>query len=518
MFFKLFQKIHPSFILIGFFLGIVAGDILIHIFRYTFFASVLWLFVAILVLVFSLIFPRPIFLVSAFLAGLILISFRATPDFSASKTFESLIGREVEISATIIKDPNVSDDKTALTLSDLEIFPETGTVTGSARGAKSKAAVSQDLAPSASGPVTVKVVGKIYASLPGNPKTEKPLRRSDRIVLKGKLSAGFGTYLASMYRPEIIKVSRAEPGDFFLNLRDGFADKVQEKIPGKEAGLALGYLLGMRGGVDKDFEEALRTVGLTHIIVASGTHLSILASFAKKLFGRLSRFAGFFGATGFIVIFVGITGFTPSMSRAAPVALLGLLAWYLGRDRSPARILLAVMAGTLIWNPTNLLDLAWLLSFASFTGIMIFSPLLSSFFYGAKKPGYLAELIFSSLSATLLCAPILIYFYGSISLISIFANLLILPTISAVMGLTFLTGALNLALAPLSEASAYLAKILLDYHFAIVSFLGEQKYFLINLGAGDVRVFLCYIPIAIISCVAFIRGRSRRSRTVVAHQ
>ena len=494
-------------------LGVIAGDILIHIFRYEFFMSLAWLFVSLTLLIFTIIFPRKIFLPLAMIAGIILISFRATPDFLAEKTLKDAVGHEITIAATVQKDPNVSEDKTTLVLTP--------------------AALS----------------GKLFASLPKDPKTAEKIQRGDKLTLRGELKDGFGTYAGFLYRPEILNHEKGN--DPFLKIRDTLAENVRKNLPEKEAGLALGYLLGIKSGVDKDFEQTLRIVGLTHIIVASGTHLSILASFARKIFGRATRLFGFLGAAALIGTFVGITGLTPSMSRAAPVALLSLLAWYLGRDRSPARTLLIVAAGTLLLDPANLLDLAWLLSFASFTGIMVISPLIKSLFYGAsgtatsggvatstaKKPGYIAELVIASLSATFACAPILLYYFGSISLISIFANLLILPTISIVMALTLLTGVLNLvALTPLAGVSAVPLKILLDYHFAVVNFLGEQKFFLISLGgtgttgagtsvatsstltgtgSGTPLVFLLYVPLIALIAASLVIGRRRRRRSIL---
>lgn len=484
--------------------GVLAGDILIHLFRYEIFGPIFFLFVAIVLLLFAIRISRRWVVILAFFAGVSLISFRAAPDFMAIKTFENFFGDLSDqesitavVSGKILKDPDLDGDKTALVLTDLNI-----------NGAD--------------------YAGKVYTKFTNAIETESPLKRSDRVKLEGTLLNGFGTYLAYLYRPKIKSVTRSESGDFFLNLRDDLAKQIKKYLPKKEAGLALGYLLGMRQGVDKDFEETLRVVGLTHILVASGTHLSILVSFAKKIFGKISRTLGFFGGSIFALIFVGITGLTPSMSRAAPVAILGLVAWYLGRDRSPFRVLLVVMAGTLILNPTNLLDLAWLLSFGSFGGIMIVPPIIKNILFSkTHPPGFLAELIIASFSATLVCAPILIYFFGSISLISILANLLILPTISIVMGLTFLTGifasfcsllgagnAGGSLTAPLEWVANLLGmatKILVDYHFFVVDFLGEQNYFLIKMEAGNPIVFLLYlalIPLGVVGVKGHLRAQA----------
>ncbi len=475
--------LHPSWAIIVFSVGVLAGDILIHLFRFNFFAPTIWLFVALVALIISIKIPSWLTLPLALISGIIMISFRAAPDFISVQDFAQIIDHHVVISGTVAKDPDKSENKISIVLQDPTISDRV-------------------------------FRGKIYINLPSKSATDGDIHRSDRLILEGKPSPGFGTYLAYLYHPTVKSVTRPEPGDFFLDLRDNFASQIRKFIPDDESGLALGYLLAIRSGVDDNFEETLRTVGLTHIIVASGTHLSILVSFARKIFGRFSRFAGLFSALIFIASFVGITGFTPSMTRAALVSSLGLIAWYFGRKFVPWRLLLIAVAITLLISPTNLCDLAWLLSFASFSGIMLLSPALTDFFFGhTKKPGLIAETVLSSLSASLLCTPILIYFYGSFSLISIFANVLILPTISIVLGLTLLTGLFAcINFSPLAWATGQVVKILIDYHINVVNFLGSQKYFLLSFDSGNpvVFVFLIFLTLFwLVRCVLLRRHRRR---------
>lgn len=51
--------------------------------------------------------------------------------------------------------------------------------------------------------------GKLYVSLGSRPS----IQRSDEVVLKGKIAEGFGSFAATLYRPDIISVSRPEPGE-----------------------------------------------------------------------------------------------------------------------------------------------------------------------------------------------------------------------------------------------------------------------------------------------------------------
>jgi competence protein ComEC len=235
-------------------------------------------------------------------------------------------------------------------------------------------------------------------------------------------------------------------------------------------------------------------VGLTHIVVASGAHLSILVEVARKIFGKVSRFAGVFGAIGFILFFMCMVGWTPSIMRAGIMAILTLITWYVGRKIAPLRMILMVMAGTLLIDPTFIINLGWMLSFASYAGIMLLGPRLNKFFYGEKKPGFIASTVLTTLAATLMTLPITLFYFGQVSLISVVANLLILPTLSVAMGLTFLTGVVA-GLPFIEIVVSSMAIWLLDFHIGVVEFFGGMEQFLVKIEPYNPWVFLIYVAV-----------------------
>ena len=159
-----------------------------------------------------------------------------------------------------------------------------------------------------------------------------------------------------------------------------------------------------------------------------------------------------------------------------------------------------VAALTLILNPGFVVNLGWLLSFASFGGIMILGPKLTRFFYGEKKPGFVAETVLTTIAATLMTLPITLFYFGQVSLISVVANLLILPTLPYAMGLVFLTGVV--AGMPFVEMIvSSMATWLLDFHIGVVGFFGEMEQFLIKIDPYNAWVFLIYVPIMILLLV-----------------
>ena len=435
-------------------MGVIGGIILGLVFRINYFASAIWLVMVIFVLILAYLKPRIILVSLALVAGMILAFFRVATELRGENYVRQFYGQTVEVSGVVDGDPETDE-----------------------KGTKIKLKTEN---------------GDLYATLRKN----KKIQRSDKVVLRGKMSEGFGVYAGYLYQPTVVEVSRPEPGDLILAVRNWFAERIARLVPDPEIKLGLSYLLGMKSGLPDDLNEKLRMVGLVHIVVASGAHLSILVEIAKKIFGKLSRFAGLLLSILFILFFMAMVGFTPSILRAGVMSILTILAWYVGRKVTPIRMILMVAAFTLLLNPMFLINLGWLLSFASFGGIMILGPKFTKFFYGEKKPGFVAETIITTLSATLMTLPITLYYYGMISLISVVANLLILPTLSWAMGMVFVVGVVSGL--PLAEvAVSFAATKLLDFHIAVVNFFGEMKSFVVEIPQYQPLVFLIYLLILV---------------------
>ena len=345
-------------------------------------------------------------------------------------------------------------------------------------------------------------IGSVYVMLNG----EHEIERSSRVSLEGKLEEGFGTYVAFIKEPKIISIEQPDQKDFALTIRDWFSERFQKLIPDEtESGLALSYLLGQKVLLTSDLKDALRLVGLSHIVVASGFHLSVVVSVAKKRFGKVSRFATFAGATVMLASYISITGFTPSMMRAGLATFLSLWAWYYGRHFHPARLILYVMALSLLIDPGNVNNLAWQLSFASYIGIIFLTPLLTKTLFGDKQPGCFTTIIIASVAAQSLCLPLAIYNYGTIPGLAILANLFISPLIAPTMLLTFLTGLT--AFAPL----AWLTRLLLKVQIGIINRLAGIPWGSIEIVKYDARVFLVW-PIIIVVAIIMFRSTGHSYR------
>lgn len=482
LFKSLIRPIHQSYFAVALCIGILIGTILALVFRINFFSSPLWLIVAGLSLVIAYLKPRAALFGIAIFAGLLLSFYRATQELQGEDYIRQFYDQTVIITGTVDGDPNNDESGTKFKLKNLQ-FGE--------------------------GEKIHQTVGNIYVTLKSTPE----IARSDRITLESKLLDGFGTYAGYLYKPSVKNLAHPSPGDPILNTRNWFADKIKSVISEPVSDLGLSYLLSMKTGLSDDLSDNLRTVGLVHIVVASGAHLSILVEIARRIFGKFSRFSGLLFSVIFILFFMALVGFTPSIMRAGIMSILTIIAWYVGRKFAAWRLILIVAAATLLISPSYIINLGWLLSFASFTGIMVLGPRLSQFFYGQRQPKFIASTILTTISATLMTLPIILYYFGTVSLISVIANLLILPTLPFAMGLTFLTGVVA-DIPFINTVVGFLTTKLLDFHIATVSFFAEARSFLIEIDPYQSWVFLIYSLVIILLGSGLIRQKMLKSKQV----
>lgn len=206
-----------------------------------------------------------------------------------------------------------------------------------------------------------------------------------------------------------------------------------------------------------------------------------------------------------------MVGWTASILRAGIMTLLDLVTWYVGRKFESWRIILIVMAATLMINPLFVTNLGWLLSFASFIGIMMLGPVVTRYFYGSRKPGFVASMMITTMCATVMTLPITLYYFGAVSLILVVANLVILPTLPWAMGMVFATGVCA-GVPVVADVMAWGAKALLDYHITMVGWFAGMDAFLIEVPRYQAVVFVIYAVVAGAAIVAFFVKKRRKMR------
>lgn len=454
------QWLHVSWLVAALSCGVIVGVILVRFVPYGFFADLSWLGVGLCVCYF-LSKQRLWAVVPVIMAGIVLGLWRGSVGQTGLDFYASRIGQVVQVSGRVLEDPDI-DKKGQTVLRLIDIIIDTHKLPG-----------------------TIWVV---------TPKTHA-IKRSDMVMVEGKITEGFAAFAAKMTRANVVSVERAVPGDVAVGVRDWFADRVRMHLPETEAALGMGFLTGLRRALPPDLMSALQIAGLTHVIVASGYNLTILVRLARRLFAKTSKYLATLSAGLMILGFMALTGASPSMSRAGLVSGISLAIWYYGRTIHPFVLLPFAAAITLLINPQYAWgDLGWQLSFAAFAGVMVLSPLLHRYFFGRKPPGNVRQIIGETLSAQIMTLPILIMSFGAMSNVALIANILILPFIPLAMLLTFLLGVVS-DIQPIATILSIPTELLLRYMIEVAQWFADQSWAQMEIHITWWQMVMMYIVI-----------------------
>lgn len=339
---------------------------------------------------------------------------------------------------------------------------------------------------------------KLFVTLSESQLKGRAIYRDDTLLLRGKLSAGFGAYDASISYADIEMIYPTHLQNYALRFRDWFSDKVHLQLSSPEAELGLGYLVGQKGSIEPDIINSFRKTGLTHVLVASGYNLAILVALARKILFRLSRFTAVSGGLLFIIFFMFLAGFSPSLTRAGLVAGLSLVAWYFGRSFNPVILILFTAAVSVLWQPSYLQgDIGWYLSFLSFVGILLLSPFLQKYFYGNTEGSMLRSLLIDTLSAQIMTLPLVMFVFKEYSVIALIANVLVVPFIPLAMFLVATSGLLGIVLGNSWQALSFPAKVVIRYTRFIPEKLSEMPWVMQKISVTAWGLTISYVFIGI---------------------
>lgn len=261
-----------------------------------------------------------------------------------------------------------------------------------------------------------------------------------------------------------------------------------------QAALLTGILLGIETGIPADLMEAFSATSTTHIIAISGFNISIIAGLliglARRLFGK--RRAMPWALAG-IIIYTILVGASAAVVRAAIMGCLYVIATHYGRQTEALTSLMAAATLMTLLNPQTLWDLGFQLSFAATLGLILYTPVLQSWFERllsrALSPGtakqtveVLNEALIVTLAAQITTMPIIVYHFRRLSLVTLLSNFLILPAQPGVMlcgGLATIAGLIWL---PLGQVIGWIAWLFLTYTIRAVEITASVPYASFNLG------------------------------------
>ena len=146
---------------------------------------------------------------------------------------------------------------------------------------------------------------------------------------------------------------------------------LDQLYPPREAGFLHALLTGDKTGLEETDRNNLNRVGLGHVVVVSGLHVTFLMGFLTLFLDPKKK-----GQLGLLllilVLFCLMTGNGPGTVRATVLCAMALLAQQLGRDYHSLTGLCAALLVLLAANPYAAANAGLQFSFLSTLGILLF--------------------------------------------------------------------------------------------------------------------------------------------------
>ncbi|MDY7013499.1 MAG: ComEC/Rec2 family competence protein, partial [Cyanobacteriota bacterium] len=155
--------------------------------------------------------------------------------------------------------------------------------------------------------------------------------------------------------------------------------RAQVRSLGSPVGQLVSSMVLGRRAVDLPFEvqDSFRQAGLSHVLAASGFHVSLLLGLLLVLTRKLGARTRLGIGLTTLLVYVGLTGLQPSVMRAALMGAGALVALSAERKVKPLGLLLVVAAVLLLVNPLWIWDLGFQLSFLATGGLIVTVPAIT---------------------------------------------------------------------------------------------------------------------------------------------
>lgn len=299
------------------------------------------------------------------------------------------------------------------------------------------------------------------------------------------------------------------------DLNNRLAPTAGHFLPKREAAVINGMVLGLKPKGDFFFSNAMRKTGTIHILVVSGSNLTLVGGFLlgfRRLLGRRMTMVVTLSVIWFYALLTG--GQAPVM-RAAIMLTITFVAEVFGKQRWDFYALTLTAVIMLFSKPNLLTDISFQLSFGATLGLILFAKPIAKQFqkihFGkwafSRLPFGIADNLATTLAVQIVIDPLLLYYFHQFSAIAVFANLLVLPL---VLYLT-LGGAVLIILGSLLSTLGTIASLFLlipvTYFTHMVVFLSQLPFASLTFEAVPLAfVMIYYIALSIVSSLHFLRS------------
>ncbi len=247
-----------------------------------------------------------------------------------------------------------------------------------------------------------------------------------------------------------------------LRFREGLTARYADYFSGRELAVLSALTLGEKRGLDSETRDLYSQGGVSHVLALSGLHLSILFSVYQLLvLGICRRCRGAYivmscGGIAGLWAFALLAGFPLSLVRAAIMFTVMQLAGLFRHDSFSLNNLTLAALFILVISPQALFDIGFQLSCLSVLSVLLLASRVPrpDFVTRYAVLRWVYSLLAVSFVAQLMTAPLVAFYFHTVPVYGLLANLVAVPVAYVVLTLAvlfFATPVLQDALAPVLD-------------------------------------------------------------------
>ena len=207
----------------------------------------------------------------------------------------------------------------------------------------------------------------------------------------------------------------------------------QAKLSEKSKEFTKGIILADRTEMDRETVEDFSKSGLVHILAISGSHMAIIfwliLLLLKPIFPANFRNVPIVISLIFIWLFAIFIDFGSSVIRSC--IMISAYYFYVLLQRKPDLLHAMAISGLaiLIFDTNQLFDVGFQLSFIAVFGIFWLNEPILKYLPKPKNnvQNFLVNVVSISIAAQLATLPLVVFYFHQYSLVSIIANLVVIP-------------------------------------------------------------------------------------------
>ncbi len=287
-------------------------------------------------------------------------------------------------------------------------------------------------------------------------------------------------YIIEAYEVKILDLNSDLFKTIVLKIRKTIDWQIRSLHNEQTAGLLRGLLLADRSGIDYKAKEEFVNSGVIHILAVSGLHVGFIVIIFITAFGRFNVLLRSILTTIGLIAFMIITEMPPSVFRAVTMAVVIILSYLLNRSTNIFNSLAIAAFIVLAVNPEDLFSPGFQLSFSAVLSIAVIYPIIQKLINAAaiksKVINYILLFMGVSLSAQIGTLPFTLIYFGKLSLVSLIANLFVIPLVGLIVGVAIFTVLISFLSTYIASIFSVANELLTFILFKTVSIAGGGEY------------------------------------------